>query len=234
MTQRSQDWLSYLIMIAILFGAKAIEVLVGVEYNIAGQQVPIAGLLLYAVLGAAGVSLAHRSGFPTMWQQEISNKTRFALPVAMGVLIALGMVGTDFWLRAQGYPQLPQTQLPEGLLVVIIAGISEEIALRLFLIPLVVWLVSNLLLGGRWQKQVFWAAAVLAAILYAMLTMGALISSVSTAVISAAPPFYLLGLPTIFLYSLFAAFYLRRAGFLAVLSLRFGFYFVWHVLWILA
>jgi len=72
------------------------------------------------------------------------------------------MAAMDLWLRAGDYPQIPQTEVPEGLLVIIIAGITEEIALRLFRIPRLVWLASGLLLGRRrqepkkrWQELIF-------------------------------------------------------------------------------
>ncbi|MDX1686698.1 MAG: hypothetical protein R3248_01835 [Candidatus Promineifilaceae bacterium] len=229
----SADSLTYLALMALLFLAKAIELLAGVTYNVAGQQAPVAGLVLYALLGVAGLWLAGRTGFPDMWDQEITNRNRFLLPAAAGVVTALGMVAMDLWLRVGAYPQIPQTELPEGLLLVIIAGITEEVALRLFLIPLLVWLVSGLLLKGRWQERIFWGAAGVAAVLYSLLAVGALLGRAEVAGVSSALPFYVLGLPTILLYSLLAAYFFRRSGFLAVLSLRFGFYFVWHILWAL-
>ena len=216
---------------AILFLAKAVELLADVEYNLAGQQAPVAGLVLYGLLGVAGLWLSRRTGFPRMWDPTISNQRRFLLPVAAGVAAGMGMVGTDLWLRSANYSQIPQTDLPEGLLAVIIAGITEEIALRLFLIPLLIWLVSGLVLKGRWQEQTFWGAAGVSAVLYALLAVSALIGRAEIADVGRAPPFYILGLPTILLYSLLAAYLFRGAGFLAVLSLRIGFYFVWHIVW---
>lgn len=226
----SANGLTYVVLVAILFLAKTIEGLAGIEYNVAGQQAPLAGLLLYTLLGIAGLWLAKRTGFPGMWDPAITNRHRFLLPAAAGIIIGFGMIATDVWLRAAGYSQIPQAELPEGMLVVIIAGISEEIALRLFLIPLLVWIGSNVLLNGRRREQIFWGAAVVAAILYSLLAVGALLGREEVA---NGPPFYVLGLPTILLYSLLAAYFFRRAGFLAVLSLRFGFYFVWHILWAL-
>lgn len=225
------DTLSYLLLLVLLFVAKGIELRAGVEYNLTGRQVPLAGLLLYGLLGAAGLWLTHRTGFPQMWEEDIDTRLRFLLPAGAGMFAALGMIAMDVCLEAGRYPQILQTELPEGLLLVIIAGISEELVVRLFLIPFLVWLVSTLLLGGRRQTLVFWSAAILAAILYSLLALGVLLSSTELATVSAAPPFYVLGLPTILLYSLLAAYFFRRAGFLAVLSLRFGFYFVWHILW---
>ncbi|HSM58057.1 MAG TPA: hypothetical protein VK879_18015 [Candidatus Sulfomarinibacteraceae bacterium] len=222
---------SYVVLVMVLFAAKGIELLAGVQYNVAGQQVPLSGIVLYALLGAAGVALARRTGFPGMWDADVSNRLRFLMPLGVGALTGMGMVLMDLLLRTGGYGQIPQTALPEGLLVVVIAGITEEIAMRLFLIPLLVGLVSSVLLGGRRQEQVFWGAAVAAAALYGFLAMGALSARGGTADIAGAPPFYSLGLPTILLYSLVAAYFFRRAGFLSTLSLRFGFYFVWHILW---
>lgn len=48
---------------AILFLAKAVELLADVDYNLAGQQTPAAGLILYGVLGVAGLWLSRRTGF---------------------------------------------------------------------------------------------------------------------------------------------------------------------------
>jgi len=91
---------------------------------------------------------------------------------------------------------------------------------------------AGLLLNGRGQEQVFWDAAGVAAVLY-LLAGGALLGRADVACVSGGPHFYVLGLPTILLYSLLAAYVFRRCGFLAALLLRLGFFFVWHILYAL-
>jgi len=99
-----------------------------------------------------------------------------------------------------------------------------EIIYRLLLIPLLLFLISNLLLRGRAQAAVFWALAILTSALEP-LTMSA-----DLAVLS--PP--LMSIHAIDLYALnfTQVIFFRRFGYLSAILVRVAFYLVWHALYV--
>lgn len=113
---------------------------------------------------------------------------------------------------------------PASLLVYPAGGIILEIILRLFLIPLFVWLVSIVLLGGRWQAAVFWGAAALVALLEPLGVVGPVLQTGNVswrlALLFAAS----------YVFNLVSAYVFRQFGFLATVNQRLSFYLVWHIL----
>lgn len=190
-------------------------------------------LVLYGGLGWLGLLLARRLDFADLWEPEITNRQRLLLPALVGGATGLFFVLADsLFSRLRPEGPLPHPPFPTSLVASATAGIGEEIIFRLFFITFWVWLVSAVLLKGRWQNQVFWSVAVLAALVFALGHLPALM--------------FLLGLQQITeisrallgeilllngLLSLLAAFYLRNYGFLAAVSVHFWADVVWHVLW---
>jgi hypothetical protein len=92
---------------------------------------------------------------------------------------------------------------------------------RLFVLTVVVWFLSNILLRRRSQKVVFWTAACLLALIEP-LTLGNGFSSLTDA----------FGFLLLFGEDVCAAWLSRRFGFLSAVSLRMGLYWVLHILWL--
>lgn len=112
------------------------------------------------------------------------------------------------------------------------AGIGEETLFRLFLIVFWVWLISHVLLKGRWQTEVFWIVSSFAALAFGLGHLPAIMFLLGLQQITEIP---LLLLGEILLLNgvlgLLAAFYLRRYGFLAAVGIHFWADILWHVLW---
>src|SRR5262249_48585047 len=103
-------------------------------------------------------------------------------------------------------------------------AVVVEVFYRLLPIPLVLWLVSSLLLRGRFQSQIFWVLAGLTSLiepwtqaLPELGTEGVTVSSVAAAFAIA------------FGQNLTQAVFFRRYGFVAAIAVRVGMYMVWHV-----
>jgi hypothetical protein len=96
---------------------------------------------------------------------------------------------------------------------------------RLLLIPLPLWLVSNVLLRGRFQVPVFWTVAVLASAfeLLDQLASPAAQLGLARAGFLAAHGFAL---------NLVQAACFRRYGLVASIAVREGFYLLWHVVYV--
>jgi hypothetical protein len=114
-----------------------------------------------------------------------------------------------------------------SLVVYPMAGILEEILLRLFLTTMLVWLVSAVILRGRGQQTVFWVVAVVVGLMYAMLQMAAY-TMVAGEVTFLAGVWFLVQIGC---YFVVAAYIYRRYGFLAAVAMRMGDYLIWHIIW---
>lgn len=183
-------------------------------------------------LGTAGLYLSRRTGFPRLWETAVTNQQRFLLPATIGMGASLvwslmEISGTFDVLR----PTLPgnaiHTPWPTALITYPAGGLILEITLRLFFIPLLIWLISSLLLKGRVQTAVFWVAAVLVALIEPLGLAGPVLQSGAGITLDLT---LLFGVG--YLLNLILAYLFRRYGFLAPLTARFCFYLGWHILFV--
>jgi hypothetical protein len=129
---------------------------------------PTIGLL--GTAGLAGVWLAHRTGFPAAWGERATVRRRLVVPAAVGLAIGAWYVAYDLMTgasaalnAAHGMTQ-HYTDFPSMFLIFTAGAVLVEPLYRLLLIPLLLWLISTVLLRGRWQEPLFWAIAVAASL----------------------------------------------------------------------
>jgi hypothetical protein len=142
------------------------------------------------------------------------------------VLIAFDLAtGATSAINAARGVEQQFTDLPSMFLIFSAGAIYVEPIYRLLLIPLPLWLVSNLLLRGRFQAPVLGTLALLASAFEPFDQLAA--------------PAAQLGLPATaflaahgFALNLVQAACFRRYGFVASIAVREGFYFLWHVVYI--
>jgi hypothetical protein len=185
-----------------------------------------------AVLGLAGLWFADRTGFPTGWDQRVSNRNRLVLPVLIGLVSGLVMVALDRLFNigatvaaANNSPTL-NIAFPGSLFAYASGGLWSEVLFRYLPLPLLLFLISNVALGGRSQVKVFWVLAILLAGLEpAVQTLPAMMRPGA----SIAPLAMVAGLE--FVVGLVQNVLFRRYGFLASYGLRIGHYSVWHIIY---
>jgi len=214
----------YLALIAIMIVLAGLQAILPLEIN-QGQQMSWIAIIVAALLGLVGLILSPKAGFPEMWDPNIPLKQRFWLPFMVGAGLGLIMVLFDL-LRPLGTDI--QTRFPDSVIVFLLAGLVEEIIVHLFLTTLLVWLISGIILRNRYQETVFWLVAVGVGILYWMLQISAIMTYF--------PEKFSIVLAVQILFVIAAtitvgAYFFRRSGFLAALSLRYGFYLIWHIIW---
>jgi hypothetical protein len=197
---------------------------------------PAIGIL--TAVGVLGVWLAHITGFPESWDERVSNRQRFLLPLLLGAAFGLEEIAFDYrtGMSALVVKQLeiPFFHMPfPGSAVVYPGGaIIVETVYRLLPIPLLLWIISSLVLRGRGQEKTFWILAILLS-WFEPVTQSGILSLV-------------LGRETVFrghedliaymmiegyLFNLLQAWLFRKYGFLACLTMRVSMYLVWHVIW---
>jgi hypothetical protein len=177
-----------------------------------------AALTVFALLGGVGVALLRPGGFPGAWDREISLARRILLPLGMGV-------GAGLLLRLLNRVHsfgLPNVAFPMSVLLYPLGAVLVQIQLRLFPAPLLVWLIGVLLLRRRWPNAVFWCVALGLSVVEPLMQQSGL------------PPMPLAWTVVLMLFvgleNLGEMLLFRRAGFLAPLTMRLGFYAIWHIL----
>lgn len=180
----------------------------------------IANILLL-LLGVPFLFFQTKVKLPNFWQSDVSNSTRFLLPVAIGIVFGiLDLLVFKVILHPQAYRELPPfTQpFPYSMLLFFSGAFEVEVFYRLIPLTLIL-LIGNWYRKGKYYMIFFWAGAILTAIREPLEQMpdGSVV---------------LLGysLLTGFLMNFLQAIWYRKAGFLASLSVRLGHYLIWHIL----
>jgi len=186
-------------------------------------------IAVVGLAGLAGIWFSHRTGFPAAWDARISNRQRLVLPALIGIGFGLLMSGLDlvfhwtqFFAQFSGLPAY-NAPWPGSPLFYAGGAIWVDVYYRLLPVPLLLWLVSNLLLRGRAQTQVFWVLAVLSSLIEPAaqdldgLRFGASMLFVGSQFVPD------------FLFNLTQAAMFRNYGFVASIVVRIGMYLIWHV-----
>ena len=178
--------------------------------------VGILGLLVYY-----GVS--RKTGFPDIWDANVSNKCRFLIPVILGLSIAAIEIIISL---VQHLPKDIHVPLPYSIPVYLTGGIFLELLYHFIPIVLLTWLISNLVLKQKWQKQVFWILAILLSLwepimqIVGMMSMGMISGLLFTVLL-----FTFIFTANIIPLALF-----RKYGFLAPIAFRLADYLLWHII----
>jgi hypothetical protein len=190
-------------------------------------------IIVYGGLGLLGMMLSQKIGFPDLWSTTVSVRQRLLIPAFIGAILGVFFVLADaIFSKFHMLGPIPHPPFPTSLVASASAGIGEELIFRLFFISFWVWLVANVVLKRKWQNQVFWIVAVGSAFAFAFAHVPSIM--------------YLFGLKTIGdiplaltseiillngVLSIVAAYYFKRCGFLAAISIHFWADVVWHVIW---
>jgi hypothetical protein len=190
-------------------------------------------LVLYGGLGLLGLFLARRLGFAEIWDAHVTNRQRFLQPIWIGGAIGVFFIVADVALNQfHSLGPLPHPPFPTSLVASMTAGIGEEIIFRLFFVSFWVWLVSKIILKGRFREPVFWVVTVFSALAFAAGHLPTMMIIFDMGSIQDVP---LALLAEIFLLngvlSVFVAVYFRKYGFLSAVGIHFWTDVVWHVMW---
>jgi uncharacterized integral membrane protein len=214
---RRQSLVTYMVLVACLVAAAGIVQTQDPNGVTAAFQWPI--VLSVVAAGLAGVFLAGRIGVPEMLDPRVSARRRFVTPVLVGSGFGL-VTAVEAWLRPGDGEVIP---FPGSLLVFGAGAILVEVMLRLFGISVLAALFGlfSRSTGASWP---FWTAASLAALYEPLPFLLEAWRNPAAWEWPAIVAFQLL------LFNLVGAWFYRRSGFLAALSMRWGEYLVWHVI----
>jgi hypothetical protein len=187
-------------------------------------------LSLFVLAGLAGAALSARTGFAPAAPRTRAAKllgAAFLTGITFGLLMILLDRATHFseaLAANHGVNQQYTGFIPMFLVFVLAAPAIVEVVYRLFPLPLLMWLTSNVMLRGRGQERAFWMLAVVLSALEPFTQTPDLRVLPATVWMADASLQYALNLAQ-------AAFF-RHHGFIAPVVVRAGFYLVWHVFYV--
>jgi len=207
------------------------------EVEIPLMQIAIfsAGLVffLYGGLGYVGLRLTRKLGYPDLLDARVTTRQRFVIPCIAGLWLGLIFIIADnVFARFHSYGPLPHPPFPTSIIASFSAGIGEEMVFRLFFISLLVWLVSRVAMKGQMERVVYWNAAIFSAVFFAAGHLPSVMLLLGVYTMAGIPPAMM---AEIFLLngalSLVAAYFMRRSGYLAAVTVHTSADIVWHVIW---
>lgn len=190
-------------------------------------------LVVYGGLGLLGLFFSRKIGLPEIWDPAVTNRQRFLIPAIVGVAVGiLVIIGDQLFSSINGIGHYPHPPFPLSIIAAITAAIGEETLFRLFFISFWTWLVSKVILRGRWQTPVYWVVSVFAAIAFAMSHLPAAMYLQGWTSMSQVPPVLIVELLLLNgIMAMAAAWVFKKYGFLAPVGVHLWADVVWHVIW---
>ena len=190
-------------------------------------------LVVYGGLGFLGLRLSQKFSFPALWDPAVSNRQRFLIPAYVGLGTGIFFILADVFLqRLHKFGALPHPPFPTSIVTSAAAGIGEEVIFRLFFIPFGMWVISTLILKGKWQDKVFWGVSIFSALVFALGHLPSVMLAFRIESVNQVPAALITEIILLNgIVSLLAAYYFRKYGFLAAVGIHFWTDIVWHVLW---
>lgn len=236
----------YIILILLLTFSSVISVYLpqGQMVSIQQQELPASKnvialvnalimLILYGGLGYIGLRLSKKIDFPELWDNKYSVKEKLVYPAVLGSTAGLFLIILDYIFSLfNGFGKLIHPPFPTSFFASLSAGIGEEIIFRLFFITFWVWLISKVILNGKYKNIVFWIITVISAILFAGAHLPSIMFLVGVKTISGLSTILIVELLILnSLISIPAAYYFRKYGILAAVGIHFWADIVWHVIY---
>ena len=189
-------------------------------------------LVLYGGLGYVGLILCRRLGWADVWVPVDPSRSRWGTPALFGIGLGVAFIGVDLVASSlHSLGPLPHPPFPTSVVASAVAAISEEVLFRLFLVPVGVWVVSRVLLGGRFEEATFWVLAVFSGLAFAAGHLPSVTLLYDVAISDLPGPLLAEILVLNGTLSLVAAQQLRAHGLLAAVGVHWWTDVVWHVLW---
>ncbi len=191
-------------------------------------------LLLYGLLGLAGVWFARKLSLPGIYREGAGWRHWVAVPMAIGAALGVVLIIGDvlFARASEDWAGFPHPEFPLSIIASAAAGIGEEILFRLFVMGLWAVLLDRAL--RRWKARRFslWAGNVMAALAFGAAHLPATMMVIGVSTPAELPAIVMV---EVFILSgivgLVAGQQYMREGLIAAVGVHFWTDVVWHILW---
>ena len=124
-------------------------------------------LVVYGLLGLAGIWFARKLGFPGIYSEDGNMRRWVVIPLLLGLVCGVGIVVGDLiFAPINGFGRFPHPQFPMSIIASISAGIGEEIMFRGFVFSLWGFVLNWLFKRFNGRTVALWVANVIAALAF--------------------------------------------------------------------
>jgi hypothetical protein len=230
---------AWLALVAYTVLAKlALGMLPAINVKIIASDLSWPNIVAFGVLGLIGASLCERTGFMPALDARVSNRQRFLVPLPAGaglavlaILIDIVTHGTKFIETQTGEASF-NVYFPASLLVYTAGITNVEAFFRVFPLPLLQGLISNVILRNKWPERVYWVLAIVLSLIEpATQGLGIVFLKTSESLLNVLLTKFLPYFVTNYPLNLGQALFFRKRGLLASWAMRLGFYLLWHIVY---
>ena len=124
-------------------------------------------VVLYGLLGWAGIWLARKLGLPGVFSEDGNWQRWFILPLLLGLVCGIVLViGDLFFAKINGVGPFVHPQFPLSIMASVTAGIGEEILFRVFVFGVWGFILNWLFKRFNGRTAALWIANVIAALAF--------------------------------------------------------------------
>lgn len=190
-------------------------------------------LVVYGLLGLAGLWFAEKLGLPGIYSEEGNWRRWAGMPLGLGAVCGLILIaGDELFAPLHGLGPMPHPAFPVSILASLSAGIGEEIAFRGFVMGLWAWLLDWVLRRFNGRSAALWVANIFAALAFGAAHLGSMFVLLDISGLGGMNPYLLAEI--LFLngvVGLVAGERYMKDGLVAAAGVHFWTDVVWHVLW---
>ena len=219
MSAKKQNLIVYLIFLFIA----CIGILYGQQLSHLFNGLRVWGIenILWLGIGIPFLYFQKNASLPNFFEPSISNKARFFEPALIGIIFGiLDIIVIKVIQHPEPYTQLPPFLQPFPYSVFLYFSGALEIEVFYRLIPLtIILIIGKQIAAGKYFNYFLWTGLITTSIREPLEQFP-----------SGTIWFILYAFITGFLMNYMQAFYYKKAGFIASLTLRLGHYLFWHIL----
>jgi membrane protease YdiL (CAAX protease family) len=191
-------------------------------------------LVLYGLLGLAGVWFARTLSLPGIYREGAGWRHWVVVPMAIGVALGVVLiVGDGLFARAsEDWAGFPHPEFPLSIIASATAGIGEEIIFRLFVMGLWAFFLNLALRRWKARRLALWASNVIASLAFGAAHLPATMMAVGASTPAELPSiviaevFVLNGIVGVVAGQRYV-----KEGLIAAVGVHFWADVVWHILW---
>ncbi|MFO8036582.1 MAG: CPBP family glutamic-type intramembrane protease [Anaerolineales bacterium] len=190
-------------------------------------------LVMYGLLGMAGIWFARKLGLPGVYREGGDWRHWVLIPMGLGALCGFVLIAGDLlFAPVNEFGRMPHPAFPVSLLASLSAGIGEEIAFRGFVFGLWAFFLSWILRRFNGRTAALWIANVLAALAFGAAHLGSMFVLAEVSSLADLNPYFLAEILLLNgVVGLVAGERYMKDGLVAAAGVHFWADMVWHVLW---
>lgn len=215
---------TFLTFILIMLLIKVLDTAINPVHVFPGRTAsfPIIELVAVVLCGYISLILSSKIYLPEMWTDSVSDRQRLVYPFIIGITCGLAFWVFDYYARIGDM----SVGFPMSLPFYLWGAVSTEILMHIFPFTVILYFSRN----ARHKDTIFYSVAFLLSGLAAM-SMAAAFSIPDIPITASSNYIIIIAGVMVFITELLIMYLYKRYGMLAPVSMRLGFYVMWHIIW---